>query len=760
MKVAAPLCALLLGACTVGPNYRAPEPASLSVPDTYYGRAGAGAPPADLARWWERFDDPLLTRLIDEASAGNLDLAPAAARLVQARESLVQARAGLVPTVGASAGAGRDFGPGNDRSSFSLGADAAWEVDLFGRIRRGIEAAARRRARASITTARRCASRSPPRSRPIISRRGWRRSGSRSPATRSPSPTTISRSPRWRVQAGLVSSLDSEQARAARAQTAAAIPNIENSLRQRDLPARGADRPGAGRADRGARARRSRSPTGRQTSRSASPPTRCASAPTCAPPSATSPPRPRGSASPRRSSIRRCASPGISAPRPSRSAACSTRSPAASSPGSSQTLFDGGRLRSQLRSQQAATEGALAAYRQSVLTSLEDVENALLALRAARERQAQFAIALEAANNTAILARSQYRSGLTDFQQLLEAERSPALRARRPGQQPRRRGARARPALSCPRRRLGPRCRPRDRNQPMNDATRPTVTNQAARPTRRRSRTSSARRRRSPGTSGRSTSSALVVLVVGAAAAVALLRRHRRGRLCDRDGAARQSAPSPSRRPAISSRPTRSRSAPSNRASSPRCSSTITIASPPASRSPGSTRRGCRTRSSRRRPALASAQAQVAHRAGLGRAGARQPRPPGGGLPPLRRHACRRRPSWTPPAPRTGAPSPASAPPQAQVAQARAQLSSAQTNLSKATIYSPVTGVVLSRQIDPGQTVAASFQAPVLFTIAEDLVGDEARGAGRRGRCRPGPARASARPSPSTPIPAAPSRRR
>ncbi len=58
---------------------------------------------------------------------------------------------------------------------------------------------------------------------------------------------------------------------------------------------------------------------------------------------------------------------------------------------------------------------------------------------------------------------------------------------------------------------------------------------------------------------------------------------------------------------------------------------------------------------------------------------------------------------------------------EASVSQARAQLSSAQTNLSKATIYSPVNGVVLSRQIDPGQTVAASFQAPVLFTIAEDL---------------------------------------
>lgn len=57
----------------------------------------------------------------------------------------------------------------------------------------------------------------------------------------------------------------------------------------------------------------------------------------------------------------------------------------------------------------------------------------------------------------------------------------------------------------------------------------------------------------------------------------------------------------------------------------------------------------------------------------------------------------------------------------AQVLQARAQLATAQTNLSKARIHSPVTGVVLSRDIEPGQTVAASFNAPVLFTIAEDL---------------------------------------
>lgn len=57
----------------------------------------------------------------------------------------------------------------------------------------------------------------------------------------------------------------------------------------------------------------------------------------------------------------------------------------------------------------------------------------------------------------------------------------------------------------------------------------------------------------------------------------------------------------------------------------------------------------------------------------------------------------------------------------AQVISQQAQLGSVETDLSKTRVYSPVTGVVLSRDIEPGQTVAASFNAPVLFTIAEDL---------------------------------------
>ena len=58
---------------------------------------------------------------------------------------------------------------------------------------------------------------------------------------------------------------------------------------------------------------------------------------------------------------------------------------------------------------------------------------------------------------------------------------------------------------------------------------------------------------------------------------------------------------------------------------------------------------------------------------------------------------------------------------QAQVEQARANLVSAQTNLNYATIRSPVNGIVISRNVDVGQTVAASLQAPTLFTIAQDL---------------------------------------
>ena len=58
---------------------------------------------------------------------------------------------------------------------------------------------------------------------------------------------------------------------------------------------------------------------------------------------------------------------------------------------------------------------------------------------------------------------------------------------------------------------------------------------------------------------------------------------------------------------------------------------------------------------------------------------------------------------------------------EAQITEAKANLMSAETDLGKAVIYSPIDGIVLSRTVEPGQTVASSLQAPVLFTLAEDL---------------------------------------
>lgn len=423
MRFAAPLSILALAACTtVGPDYRAPEAASLPVPASYQGAAASAATPAELARWWERFDDPLLTRLIGDASAGNLDLAVAATRLTQAREAVVQARAGQGPAVGASASAGRSIGPGDDRTSFDVGADAAWEIDLFGRIRRGVEAAvADAEASWFDREALRIAIAGEVAANYIQARLAQERLAlARDTLAIADDNLQIAQ---WRVEAGLVSSLDSEQARAARAQAAAAIPSIERAFASATyrLSVLTGRAPGALTTELAAARPIPDGPDHIATGI----------------PADTLRQRPDVRAA-ERSLAAQTARIGVAEAqlypglRLSGNIGASAFSlgglldaiTGAIFGGLDQTLFDGGRLRSQVRSQRAATEGALATYRQSVLTALEDVENALAALRAARERQAEFGVALEAANNSAILARTQYRSGLTDFQQLLEAERS------------------------------------------------------------------------------------------------------------------------------------------------------------------------------------------------------------------------------------------------------------------------------------------------------------------------------------------------
>ena len=141
------VAALLSSSCVVGPNYERPK---VNAP-TEYREAPAAAQPASFADlpWWEVFQDETLKGLVRTALANNYDLRIAVTRIEQARQLSAQARAQYYPTVDYSAGGGggRNEYLGNgtnnfDRTQWSwqAAASAAWEIDLWGRIRRLNEA--------------------------------------------------------------------------------------------------------------------------------------------------------------------------------------------------------------------------------------------------------------------------------------------------------------------------------------------------------------------------------------------------------------------------------------------------------------------------------------------------------------------------------------------------------------------------------------------------------------------------------------------
>lgn len=145
-----PLASLLwlfcLAGCAVGPNFTRPETA---VPDGWAGPTPQpSAAEVDLTQWWIVFNDPTLTSLVEEAVESNLDLRIATARIRQARASRGVAVSGIGPTVDASGSfrQSRASSAGADTKSptvnnYQAGFDAGWEIDIFGGVRREIEAA-------------------------------------------------------------------------------------------------------------------------------------------------------------------------------------------------------------------------------------------------------------------------------------------------------------------------------------------------------------------------------------------------------------------------------------------------------------------------------------------------------------------------------------------------------------------------------------------------------------------------------------------
>ncbi len=143
---------LSLIGCTLGPNYRRPDPPSGSAAPLPSARPAAESTDAPPEQWWRLYEDPALDALIQKAFEANSDLREAEANLAAGRAMLEGARAGLYPSTEMQASGERSRDATADeilnltgrRSQtlwlYDAGLDASYEVDLFGRVRRSIEA--------------------------------------------------------------------------------------------------------------------------------------------------------------------------------------------------------------------------------------------------------------------------------------------------------------------------------------------------------------------------------------------------------------------------------------------------------------------------------------------------------------------------------------------------------------------------------------------------------------------------------------------
>jgi NodT family efflux transporter outer membrane factor (OMF) lipoprotein len=426
----------MLSGCMVGPNYQPPK---ADVPAQWYGpepAATAALSEVDLARWWTVFDDTILSSLEERAVQSNLNLMQAEARIRQARAARGIAASGLGPTVDATGAFQRSRSPGRSSNwqdgvtrglvsnSYDAGFDAGWELDIFGGIRRNIEAAdadllasveSRRDVLVTLTAEV---------GRNYIELRAFQQRIDIARENLALQQHTA-RLTRLRFEGGFISGLDVANANAQVATTASQIPLLEAAARQSiyALSILLGQQPSA-----------------------LVPELTPASAIPAAPPAT-----PAGLPSDllrRRPDIRQAeaqihaatARIGVATadlfPRFTISGAVGVRSGDFSSwltwaqrfgsfgPSASWRVFDTGRTQSNIEQQEALQEQTLIAYRQTVLTALQEVENALIASAKEQERR-QLLVSAVAANRKAVsLAKTLYTEGQTDFLSVLDAQRS------------------------------------------------------------------------------------------------------------------------------------------------------------------------------------------------------------------------------------------------------------------------------------------------------------------------------------------------
>jgi len=386
------------------------------------GTSSATATPRAEAAWWSRFGDPLLPTLVDEALRANPQSTSAQAALRQARALRDLAASGLYPNVGASASAGRSRARNVSGNQFQAGFDAAWEPDLFGRTRAGVTAAEADVAASALSLADVQVSLAAEVAADLITLRGLQARLAIAQANLASQQETFQIA-QWRLQAGLATSLEAEQARAAVEQTQAQIPALQLSLTQfaSALAVLTGRPPGLPELERAAPipaapadlAQSLPTDTLRQRPdvRAAEARVRAALA------------RITQADAARYPTFRLSGSLGLSA----LTVGGLTGPGAVVSSllaGLSLPVFDAGAIDAQVRSQQAAAQQSGANLQAVALNALKEVEDALVEVRSSRERQATLGRAAEAAANAALLATQQYGGGLVDFQTVLQTQRT------------------------------------------------------------------------------------------------------------------------------------------------------------------------------------------------------------------------------------------------------------------------------------------------------------------------------------------------
>ncbi|WP_416067166.1 efflux transporter outer membrane subunit [Rhizobium sp. ZK1] len=423
---------LSLGACAVGPDYVKP---SLSLPIKYSSadRTQSVARP-QLSRWWTRLGDPTLNALIEEAILGNLNVAAAKTQVREARATYRQAEGILLPALGGNSSANRlrtattattgaTTGP-QDSTQYQAGFDASWEIDLFGRNQRGVEAAfygveaADEQLRlAMLTLIGDVASN-------YVSARGYQARIALAQRT-AKAQRDAAQLIKVRMAAGSATAMDLANATGQARSTEAAIPGLRISYAEavHRLSVLTGRAPGelTERLKRQAPIPRPKLPM----------PVGIPADILLSRPDIRSAERQLAQATARIGQAEASRYPSINLTGNIATTGLSVGDLAKNSsigwsfgPALNVPLFRGGQLRAAVEVIQAQRDQNFATYQAAVLRSLEEIENALVALAQERVRYGKLSASVEAYRQSATLSRTLYEGGSKDFLSVLDAQRS------------------------------------------------------------------------------------------------------------------------------------------------------------------------------------------------------------------------------------------------------------------------------------------------------------------------------------------------